>query len=884
MKILDKEKKDKKSQDDSQTKKILKKILKTIKKVLMNLLIPFIIIIIAAALVVGIIEAVADAISEAVTSIGDMFTVNESDGSIEITDEQIDKIIDAIYDTGVNPESLGLLGDLDKSTEITDEVYRAALRKYIREFYEAQVTTETLNYKHLESTEDKTYGAVYVYRANADEDGELLNENRQALTYIPYEDMETYIENNDLDARNYFSINENDELVIAGTTQTKVEKGDSLENLKTETENESTVTLRTVNYKTAISKYTTQVMFLVDLLMISQNPEFVSALVDLIKDSRIEITIMDTVTTNEFTETYTYTPVKKWVEEVRISDTEVERVPRGPEKQPEEKEITKTTTISTTPNFNITYVKTWFCEQSITYNKKTDGPNTSEPNTQTLENEPEPSADEATWKEDITYTTQNTSTTEKYEESVRGDVVFNLGEAGDGRRFENGELDEQTFVGLMETKFKLPNTTRYAEAGSNLESGADMLFQLLQKDQTLQNMETIMRYALYKYTGNSYGVTELDSEEIYSISQLNQVVAGTSVGKEFTKSWENNSLRKYMNGETGYTGYYVTNYITEDNTKFVCYTDLNNTRNYGFGICHYTGGAAGGRSNNHIEKYAALGIDITAPQYNQLDVSTMDVDIVMTIFNQVYEELRAEVLDRKEKYAPNAPDLTEQQIICLTDMRYQGTINWPTFYEIYETQNIESIKSYILGRSSKNRAEARWKAYSEGIYTTPENEVLDPNKYGVEGILGVAKQVWLEVNDRFTTYGGLGAIPPGENQTQIDCSGYVSWVLYECGYTDFNWQVNSEKFYYTNWNQKYGWTEIPVGSGENAINLLQPGDIFVRYGNGTHHVQIVERIENGRLYAYDCGNAKNWLNSGGNSVDKSYFLDETGAGKIIRIQ
>lgn len=884
MKAIGNEKKAKKEQNENQVKKTFRKLLKTVKKVLINLLIPFIILIILAALVIGLIEAVADAISEAVSSVGDFFTVNESDGSIEITDEQIDKIIDAIYDTGVDPASLGLLGELDPSEEITEEKYREALRKYIREFYEAQVTTETLNYKHLESTEDKTYGAVYVYRANADTDGELQDGDRQELTYIPYEDMENYVENNDLNAKNYFSINENDELVIVGTSQTKVEKGNSLENLKEEeSESKSTITMRTVNYKTAISKYTTQVMFLVDLLIVSQNPEFVSALADTIKDSRIEITVMDTVTTNEFTETYSYTPVKKWVEEVRISDTEVERIQKGPERQPKQTEITKTTTTSTTPNFNITYVKTWFCEQSITYNKKTDGPNASEPNTQTLD-EPEPAGDEGTWKEDITYTTQNTSTTERYEESVKGDVIFNIGESGDGKKFEDGELEKQTFVGLMESAFKLPNSNRYSEPGTNLVSGADLLFELLQKDQSLQNMETIMRYALYKYTGNSYGVTELDSEEMYSISQLNQVVSGTSVGKEFTKSWENNALRKYMNGETGYTGYYVTNYITEDNTKFVCYTDINNTRNYGFGICHYTGGVAGGQANNHIERYAALGIDITAPEYNQLDVSTMDVDIVMTIFNQVYEDMRAEVLDRKEKYAPNSPDLTEQQIICLTDMRYQGTINWPDFYAIYATQNIESIKSYILGRSSKNRAEARWKAYSEGIYTTPENEVLDPNKYGAGGILGVAKQIWVEVYNRFTTYGGLGNIPPSEGQTQIDCSGYVSWVLYEYGYTDFNYQVNTEKFYNTNWNQKYGWTEIPVGSGENPINILQPGDIFVRYGNGTHHVHIVEHIENGRVYAYDCGDESNWLNSGGNSVDKSYFLTEVGAGKIIRIQ
>ena len=181
-----------------------------------------------------------------------------------------------------------------------------------------------------------------------------------------------------------------------------------------------------------------------------------------------------------------------------------------------------------------------------------------------------------------------------------------------------------------------------------------------------------------------------------------------------------------MNGETGYSGKYVVNYITEDNTKFICYTGVNNTRNYAFGVCHYTGGEPNGTANHDIEYYEEMGIDIKAPQYNVIGESLLDVDIVMAVFDMEYEARREEVLKKQQQYAPGSPTLTEGQLICLTDMRYQGDIKWQDFFPIYASQNQEAIKNYIIGKSrSSNRGEARWKVYNEGICTTSEGEVIE---------------------------------------------------------------------------------------------------------------------------------------------------------------
>lgn len=802
-------------------------------------------------------ESLVDAFSNNVSDYvqGNSVQYNTDDNSIVISDETIDGLIRVIEDMGI---------DLD-DMELT--------RDDIAKLYAAEVVSSEIN-RGVPEEAGKYYGRVYIKRLNPDT-GEL-----EMLNYEP--SLETFEQMDASQILNYYSM-DGDKICIANTNTSTDAEGNTT----------SRVSINKLSYKDNISQYTVPIEFLLDLCLISQNPGFVLALTDkIINETEIVIQVLQNKTTVQTDTTYTYkieteTSTRRMEYDSEGNYISSSTTPADPVISDADPITTTESQTNVSSTIKIQSVKNWIMEVVYTYNK-VDSTNTQEPTPETLEDETKPSHQyvysERETHEDESYTDIYTTTISRKINQSKSYKITTTSEMYQSGVSEGVKDRVDEFIEMLRTPYSIPSSGIKEAAIDNLENGAEMLFQMLRNGQRTQSLEQLMRYILGQATGNEYGVSEFNIEDTYSISQLNQVVAGSSIGKEFTKSWENNALRKYMNGETGYIGHYVTNYITQDNTKFVCYTDKNNTRNYGFGVCHYTGGVAGGQSNNHVEKYANLGIDITAPEYNQIDVSTMDVDIVMTIFNQEYQEMRAEVLDRKEKYAPNAPDLTEQQIICLTDMRYQGSINWPTFYEIYATQNIESIKSYILNQSSDTRGEARWKAYSEGIYITPENEVLDPDKYGTGSILDVAKQVWLEIINRFTTYGGLGAVPPSKNKTQIDCSGYVTWVLYECGYTDFDWQVNTEKFYNTNWNQKYGWTEIFVGSGENAIDLLQPGDIFVRYGEGTHHVLIVERIENGRLYAYDCGSAKNWLNSGGNSVNKTYFLDEVGSGKIIRIQ
>lgn len=868
MKKTDQENKSsKKDGNDSEVKKFMKRAIKTIKKVLINILIPIVLIIIAGAFVVGIIEAAVEAVGEALGSIGSLFetSVDEDTGAIQVSNEQIDTILNALYEADVDPADLGLLGEIDATTS-SDE-YQEALRKYIREFFEAQITTETLNYNHLESTDDVTYGSVYVYRATSDN----ASENRQNLTYIPYEDMVDYQHNNDATAVQHFSVDEDGNLVIAGTTQTIVETGSSEDNLSKQSD-ETVVSLRKVDYKTAISQYTTQVAFLLDLAIVSQNPEFVSALVDLIKDSRIEITIMDKVTTNEVLETYSYTPMRKWVEDQLVmgttpGQTEVQKIPHE-EEGGTVTEVTKTTTINTNPTFNITYVKTWFSTQEITYNKVTDGP-TSNTTTDGPRDEEEPSGDEGEWKVDITTTVTTTTSSEEYRESVRGDVTFIIGEKGDGQKYENEEIFEPTFVGLMETPFEVPNTGRQERAGSNLVSGADILFYLLQKDQTLQNMETIMRYALYKYSGRNYGVTELDGS-IYNIEEFSSIGGGSAsqLLREYIREWEfgNNAL------------------TNKDGTKYIIVDDGYGNLAVGYGIDIYNGGYA--------DLFLAAGYKIEAGA--EVDVEFVDALEEQTI-NNMTESVKA---------ITSGLDLTEYQLAALISRSYNcgvsGALNnsfgspardfvdsyiayWNqeeddqfeerdsnadfnhSLYTQYMSKMVYASGSYSQGLARRRRSEwtlfqtgyydviGKWHSAGGGVTTDEEAQALQEQ----------IENEW--INTKY--HHGNSAYQSGPfakwwtspiNILQpFQCTwwanGRASKYLEEYGtgeYTQYPTQYGDGKDYYFV-NLANGWFESGSTPRANSIVSWTHGE----YG----HVAYVEGVGSDGIYISHAGGGESWF-------------------------
>lgn len=513
----------------------------------LSILAPILLVFIVACIVLGVFNAVGDGIQSVIESIGEFFEVDlENDLVIKITDEAIDKMIESIESQGISLDDLHLMGDAaDYNDPEVEEKNKEALRKYIREFYEAQAVTQTLypSPSWYQKFGDKTYGTVYVQRVKPD-DTDLSKVTK--LKYIKYSDMEKKVTNGAGEIKEYFSINPTTKkLVVPNTTQTIIKVNGN------QTKNETIIGLTEIDYKSVISQYTTSMNFLVYLTMITQNPEFAEAVADLIKDSDIRITIMDKVTTSVTNEERNYIVNTKAIEPKASSYLEGEVTYEEKKGKPVEKtDITNTTVISTTPVPAVNYAKTWFSEQTIQYNKKDEPMQGNSYDTEPY-TEPEPSisgeGSSATWiTEDVT-TVTTSGNIKKYEETSRGDVIDKLGEKGDGKK---------SFVGLLDVKFRIPNQTRgdkaKESAGGNLVSGAEMFFHLLQKDSNSQNLENIMRYALYKYTGNSYGVTKLDLS-IFDIKDFVSVGGNLSAfGTNLTREKFIAAVQAYSEGGSSY--------------------------------------------------------------------------------------------------------------------------------------------------------------------------------------------------------------------------------------------------------------------------------------------------------------------------------------------
>ena len=386
------------------------------RTILVILLIPIVVIVAIAASVFAIFDKIGDAIQGVIDSIINFFNPEEEwDGTIEVSDEDVQAIIESIKSQNIDLDDLKLLGDLDTTgltEEEIEEKKNEAEKKYIKKFFEAELTTSTL-YANKTKVAGKTYGTVYVYRTLDGQD----TENATLLTYMSYKEMEEKATKGKIDSiKKYYSIDSEGKLVIPEWKTTTTYNPDTLIVIK----NSSTeVTLKHVDYRSAISQYTTPTTFFIYLAMVSQNPEFVSAVTELVKDSKIDLTIIDTITTetDSVEESYTLNEIK--ADRTRNSKNLTESI------------TTETTTH--TPSPQITYVKTWFCEQEIKCSSET-VTDADETEVVEKEDEPEPPASDTgkvTWK-----TNQKTTTTKSvkrtiYKETYRSDVTDRTGEKGD---------------------------------------------------------------------------------------------------------------------------------------------------------------------------------------------------------------------------------------------------------------------------------------------------------------------------------------------------------------------------------------------------------------------------------------------------------------------
>lgn len=168
------------------------------------------------------------------------------------------------------------------------------------------VNGEYVPQKIKDLAENEIPGVILVQRTNTNSD------SPSTLEYKKESEFNGLVESGNKDATNYFTINSKGNLIVAKWDHTVVTvNGTYPENLddseKENPKDEYIITTEEIAYSEYIKKYTMPFDFLVQLLLITEEPEFCTELVDQVLDSKIIINIQEEETITETNETRNYT-------------------------------------------------------------------------------------------------------------------------------------------------------------------------------------------------------------------------------------------------------------------------------------------------------------------------------------------------------------------------------------------------------------------------------------------------------------------------------------------------------------------------------------------------------------------------------------------------
>lgn len=335
----------------------------------------------------------------------------------------IDKYIKELGTQGVTLDSLRLLGDnadySDKEKLLEDENNRELVEKYIAEFIRADIITQQPHRrrgKELVNPNNQNYvdGGVYIYRTTkelelkeedfvdggySEENVAVEGDNYKKMDYMDPDEFEQSVKEinekgksssafsgikSDVEKLRYsFSIDkETGELMIV-EIKTKEIKRNTTEGLnagflginnlsrwlqdKLNAEIEYELTIKRLDYKSLISKYTMPYEFLINLCNVTQNPEFVYHVALLARETNIVLAIQDNTTMEveanltQHIERKRYSNSSPSFNGASISDLD-----------PFQEEETITTTTQT-PNLQIEYADTWSFYEEFEYTKNIRG-------------------------------------------------------------------------------------------------------------------------------------------------------------------------------------------------------------------------------------------------------------------------------------------------------------------------------------------------------------------------------------------------------------------------------------------------------------------------------------------------------------------------------
>ncbi len=439
-------------------------------------------------------------------------------------------------------EKLGLEKKLKKDISSLDDVTAAELMwctnniysKYLSKVDElekllnAEIITQ---YPKIKNNKDKNVLDGIIEFERHDSEGGV-----KKLTYMKKSSFDALIAANDTSVVNYFTLDDEGNAVFGvintvteefSTNDDAVNVSDYSEGLKDGESKKVTHTASTitVDYKSAVSKYTMPFEYLWSLLVVGRDKDFVLELADLVEDSEITISLYDNITTTVNEEVHTYkketkTVTSTSVQEVNDKGQVTYAYSNGSSESfstdPKEYKITHTFTYEEDNlMYDLTKANVWIVDYSKEYDfqaKKKGKPDKNTVNIGDSEFVDAGSSSSSSVNEktkDITTTTYHYYIHKVGEQQVNTITPYNQSYVAKtpNCKYKVEKNDENpNFVNILckkeheAAKRLLTDTTKGGTP--------NWLFEILKSSDKTSNMVDLTKYLFYKVTNISFGVND----------------------------------------------------------------------------------------------------------------------------------------------------------------------------------------------------------------------------------------------------------------------------------------------------------------------------------------------------------------------------------------
>lgn len=641
----------------------------------------------------------------------------------------------------------------DKHGVLDKYISNKNVKEYLKTFIRAELITQYPDLRNADKIgtpvkSNEIQGCIQIQRALP----EATNGETQIMTYIDYETFNSYITSGNSMATNYFSLDQNGNLIVAGWNRIITNINSNMPGVENVTDKiEYSLTTNSIDYKSLLKKYSMPFDFLWALTVMGADEDFAYNVAKLALDSKIIILVQDnltTVTTNIYEE---YDLQEKYDKNAVITATvdgisSSKSVEKVDEKTPVNyytETIIKDANCRT--NMDIIYADTWLMEYTNPYfNVIPSGNKNNESNEDIAEKEDTEyelksngvlNSDYAISQELYNYLIAKCGGIENYELKLLNGEVSGSISTIHYKKYERllnqktttsittnyntytqgtPSIEEKTDKNSTEDNF-VTLFLAYDKASKNILSAPSWLFEMLEGSSKTSDMIDTVKYLLYKATGKDYGITELD----LSVLKQKEFFSGGSAIAEWLKSYEYNDLRELRNGQITYeefktSGYHPDTVSLDENGKMLYHmyhiiVDTEDTKDnswcFTFGIMIFpmSGGTIKATYNldeiqkvglSEAELKASINYTTKNPYYTD---QGFDADMIDELFMQIIATHRKNINDY---YKGKGIELKSNEIDALV------AISWGHGNCYVNNETINLLQKYINDRENEANKEA----------------------------------------------------------------------------------------------------------------------------------------------------------------------------------